>query len=186
MAAQTIESLLGFEGSAAATYFQAYGEFYPQDCTLKKRTKRPPLDPPNAVLSYTYSILTGEMASKINVSGLDPNIGFIHVPETNRPSLALDLIEPFRAPVADAMALDLFSHKTLQKEKHFEPKEGGIYLNKEGKKRLFVAYETRVEREFTSTKNGERTSLRKEMDLQILSLKNYLNKKTQFEPFSLP
>lgn len=186
MAAESTDTLRGFEGNASASYFLAYGKFYPERCPLEKRSRRPPLDPPNSVLSYAYSILTGEMSAKINASGLDACLGFLHTPEAKRPSLALDLIEPFRAPVADALAIDLFSHQTLHPDKHFEKKEGGVYMNKEGKKRLFVGYETRLEREFTSQKNGERTSLRREMDAQIQSLKNHLNNETQFEPFALP
>lgn len=169
--AENLESLQGYEGSAAGRYFEAYGSFFPPEAPFEYRSRRPPHNAVNSVLSYTYSILISETECQLHIAGLDPTIGFLHTPTDRRPSLALDLIEPFRAPVADSMVLDLFSHGTLQPARHFEKQNGGIYLNPEGKKRFFVAYERRMEREFTSEHFHRRTSLRNEILNQILALK---------------
>lgn len=179
----SLDSLRGYEGAASAKYFEVYGSFFPENCPFEHRSRRPPHNPPNAILSYTYTLLCAEAETAIHAAGLDPALGLLHCTEDRRPSLALDLIEPFRAPFADALALDLLSHGTLHPTKHFEPANGGIYLNSEGKKRFFVAYERRIEREFTSEAYGRRTSLRREIEAEVASLKKHFRDETPFEPF---
>jgi len=181
--AVSVDILRGYEGTAAGQYFEAYGRFFPDACPFERRSRRPPHNAPNAILSYTYTLLAAEAESALHATGLDPAIGFLHETTDRRASLALDLIEPFRAPVADAMALDLLSHGTLHPTKHFESREAGIYLNPEGKKRFFVAYERRMDREFTSEQNGRRTSLRREIHSQALAIKCAVLSGEPFLPF---
>ncbi len=179
----SIDTLRGYEGTAAGRYFECYGSFYPDDTPFERRSRRPPHNAPNAVLSYAYTLLVAETEAHLHGIGLDPAIGFFHQPENRRPALALDLIEPFRSPVADAMALDLFSHSILNARSHFEPRNGGVYLNVEGRRRFFVAYERRMEREFTSEQHGSRTSLRRELHGQCLHVKRAIVECEPFEPF---
>ena len=113
VAAQSIATLRGYEGTAAGRYFEVYGGFFPQGAPFERRSRRPPHNPPNAILSYCYTILAAECEAVLQALGLDSAIGCYHEPAENRPALALDLIEPFRAPVADALALDLLSHGIL-------------------------------------------------------------------------
>ncbi len=181
--AVSLDILRGCEGAAAAAYFEAYGTFFPPTAPFERRSRRPPHNPPNAILSYTYTLLAAEAESCLYSVGLDPALGFLHEPADRRPSLALDLIEPFRAPVADAMALDLLSHGTLHPVTHFERREGGIYLNTDGRRRFFVAYERRMDREFTSEQHGRRTTLRRELENQALTLKSSLQDGEPFTPF---
>lgn len=181
--AVSLDVLRGYEGTAAGKYFEAYGSFFPDACPFERRSRRPPHNAPNAILSYAYTLLAAEAESALHATGLDPAIGFLHETADRRASLALDLIEPFRAPVADAMALDLLSHCTLHHAKHFESRDAGVYLNPEGKKRFFVAYERRMEREFTSEQHGRRTSLRREIYNQALGIKNALLSGEPFLPF---
>jgi len=181
--AASVDILRGYEGTAAGQYFEAFGRFFPDSCPFERRSRRPPHNAPNAILSYTYTLLAAEAESALHATGLDPAIGFLHETTDRRASLALDLIEPFRAPVADAMALDLLSHGTLHPTKHFEPREAGIYLNLEGKKRFFVAYERRMDREFTSEQHGRRTSLRREIHNQALGIKSAVLSGEPFLPF---
>lgn len=181
--ASTVDVLRGYEGAAAASYFNTYARFFPTSCPFTGRSRRPPLDPPNAILSLAYSLLTAETESHIHAAGLDVAIGYLHQPEDGRPALALDLIEPFRAPVADGLALDLLGHGTLQPREHFERRDGGCFLNLEGRRRFFTAFERRMEREFTSEQHGIRTSLRGELRRQVQGLKRTLLTNSAFEPF---
>jgi len=181
--AVSLDALRGYEGAAAARYFDLYARFFPAGAPFPGRSRRPPLDPPNAILSFAYSLLAAESEALLHVSGLDPALGFLHEPDDGRPSLALDLMEPFRAPVADGLALDLLGHQVLKPADHFEHHDGGCFLNLEGRRRFFTAYERRLEREFTSEQHGMRTSLRGEMRRQVQNLKRTLNTNDVFEPF---
>lgn len=183
VAASSLETLRGYEGTAAGRHFEVYATFFPPEVPFPGRSRRPPLNPPNAVLSYAYTLLAAECESLIHLHGLDPAIGCYHEAAENRPALALDLIEPFRAPVADALALDLFSHGTLQPSLHFESRNGGCYLNYDGKKRFFVAYERRMERDFSHQQSGRRTSLRHELENQVLAFRRAVLDDVMFEPF---
>lgn len=177
------DSLRGIEGTAAGRYFEVYDTFFPPTSPFERRSRRPPHNPPNAVLSYCYTLLAAEAEATLHAIGLDPAFGFYHEPADLRPSLALDLIEPFRAPVADAMTLDLFSHRTLNPTTHFEYRDGGVFLNSEGKKRFFVAYERRMEREFTSEQHAMRTNLRAEIERMARSLRDSFLSRQPFTPF---
>ncbi|MEN9636236.1 MAG: CRISPR-associated endonuclease Cas1 [Verrucomicrobiota bacterium] len=183
LTATSVESCRGYEGTSAGTYFEALATFFPASTPFERRSRRPPHNPANALLSFGYSLLTHETTTALHAAGLDPALGYLHEPETGRPSLALDLIEPFRAPVADGLALDLLNHGTLQPQTHFEPREGGIYLNQEGRRRFYTGYERRMDRPFTSDLTGERTTLRDEIRRQLYSLKRLLLQQGAFEPF---
>ena len=182
--ANSIEELMGFEGLAAAKYFETYSSFYPKDVPFEKRSRRPPLNAPNSVLSYCYAILYSEAVTSLAASGLDPSLGYLHIPEDGRFSLALDMIEPFRAVVADSLAIDAFSHGILCPVRHFENRNGGVYLSVEGKKKFFVQYEKRMEREFNSP-DGSRTTLRRELGKQCTKIKQVIYDNAIFEPFFL-
>jgi CRISPR-associated protein Cas1 len=92
------------------------------------------------------------------------------------------LIEPFRPVLVEALALDLFAHQILN-EKHFEPKNGGIYLNEEGRKKFIFQYERRMERQFLSESAGHRTTLRQQLENQAAMFKSSLEHAECFEPF---
>lgn len=181
--ARSVDTLRGYEGTAAGLYFEAYGSFFPQDAPFERRSRRPPHNAANAILSYCYTLLGAEAESFCHLEGLDPSIGFFHEPAERRASLALDIIEPFRAPVADAMALDLLSHGTLHPRNHFEERDGGVFLNGEGKRRFFVAYERRMEREFLSEQHHFRTSLRNELERMVKGVRDAFLNGTMPQPF---
>jgi CRISPR-associated protein Cas1 len=183
LAAASLDTLRGHEGAAAGRYFEALDSFFPQSCPFERRSRRPPHNAANAILSYGYTLLSGEMETALHSLGLDPSLGFLHEPEDRRPALALDLIEPFRAPVVDGLAIDLINHGILRNDAHFEPREGGIYLNKEGRHRLHVGFEKRVEREFRSEQTGRRTTLRGEFVRQARSLRDSILGNTALDLF---
>lgn len=136
-------AIMGVEGMASRIYFGALGRMLRvQWTTFTGRTRRPPLDPVNAVLSYLYAVLTHQMMSYLEALGLDPYIGYLHTNESRRPTLALDMIEPFRALLGDRLMLRLLNLGTLRPE-HFEERNGpgkGTFINADGRTALLKVY----------------------------------------------
>lgn len=139
-------ALLGVEGDAASAYFGTLTRMMRQDretFTFIARSKRPPKDPINALLSFLYALLMSDCLGALQGVGLDPQAGLFHVLRSGRPALALDLMEEFRAPVADRLALTLINRKQVARES-FDFREGGsVYLNENGRKAVVVAYQER-------------------------------------------
>lgn len=180
--ASSIDSLRGHEGLAAARYFSSWATLLPEAFPFERRSTRPPLNPVNAVLSFTSTLVYHEIHAYLHAHGLDAALGILHSTENGRWSLALDLMEPFRSVIVEALTLDLFSHKMLN-ERHFEPNNGGIYLNREGRSKLILQYEKRMERQFMSEAVGHRTTLRQQLENQASLFKSALNHPDDFEPF---
>jgi CRISPR-associated protein Cas1 len=179
---QTLDELRGYEGAATARYFQTWAEFLPAEFPFERRSTRPPLNAVNACISFGSTLVYHEAVAFIHAHGLDPALGLLHHTEDGRWSLALDLIEPFRPALVEALALDLFSHQMLE-EKNFEPKNGGVYLNDPGRKKFILQYERRMERQFMSECAGHRTSLRQQLENQAVMFKAALEAPDKFEPF---
>jgi len=177
-------SLLGFEGHASALWFQNWAQFLPKNFPFEKRSRRPPHNPVNAILSYTSSILYHEMTTALHSCGLDPGLGIYHVTENGRWSLALDLMEPFRPVIVEPLTIDLLSRGILY-ETHFHPQEGGIYLTPLGRKRLILQYEKRLEREFLSEHRGHRTTLRAQIQQDAAQFKAALERPDAYQPFRM-
>ncbi|MCA9735354.1 MAG: CRISPR-associated endonuclease Cas1 [Deferribacteres bacterium] len=147
--AASVEQLLGFEGSATAAYFSLFATMFKPPWQFSKRSRRPPKDPVNAVLSYGYVIVGAELQALLDGVGFDPYLGFYHSVEYGRPSLALDMLEEFRHSFIDRLALNLFNLNIL-KEADFVNQQGGYYLNTEGKKKFFQHFEKMLG-EYTTT-----------------------------------
>jgi CRISPR-associated protein Cas1 len=112
---------------------------------LDGRTRRPPRDRTNAVLSFLYALVRAESSSALEGVGLDPQVGFLHALRPGRPALALDLMEEFRPVLADRLALTLVNRRQLKAE-HFDTTPGGaVQLNDEGRRTVIVAYQQRKE-----------------------------------------
>ncbi|AKB32508.1 CRISPR-associated protein Cas1 [Methanosarcina siciliae HI350] len=137
------ESLFGIEGEASRIYFQALSNVLPEAVYSGTRTKRPPGDLFNAMLSYGYGILYTEVEKACVLSGLNPYMGFLHTDLPGKPSLVLDLIEEFRQPVVDRAVISLISKK-LVTEKDLKPVEGGFYLNRSGRRKTLEAVSERL------------------------------------------
>lgn len=178
----SLDELRGYEGASTARYFQAWATFLPPAFPFERRSTRPPLNPVNACISFGATLLYTEAVAFVHAHGLDPALGLLHATEDGRWSLALDLIEPFRPALVEALALDLFSHDILKAD-HFEARNGGTYLNEEGRRRFFLQYERRMERQFMSESVGHRTSLRQQLEQQAVMFKSALDDPPRFEPF---
>jgi CRISPR-associated protein Cas1 len=181
-ASRSVDELRGYEGAATARYFSAWARFLPPAFPFERRSTRPPLNPVNACISFGATLVYAEVASFIHAHGLDPALGLLHATENGRWSLALDLMEPFRPVIIEPLALDLFSHQVLGAT-HFQPKNGGVYLNEEGRKKFFLQYERRLERQFVSESVGHRTTLRQQLENQVVLYKAALEEPGKFEPF---
>jgi CRISPR-associated protein Cas1 len=134
-------TLMGLEGGASAAYFKAYIKLFADSLKFYKRTRRPPEDPVNAMLSLCYTLLHFEAVREIETIGLDPTIGFYHKFEYGRESLACDLVETYR-PVVDRFVWRLFSERTFRdRDFAFEEERPGCYLKKESRKVFYPLYE---------------------------------------------
>jgi CRISPR-associated protein Cas1 len=144
--AENLDSLRGIEGDAAAGYFSVFNELIRTDSTFLKlngRTRRPPLDPVNALLSFVYVLLMHDCRSACESCGLDPQSGFLHQPRPGRASLALDLMEEFRPIFADRLVLSLINRKQIT-EKDFDRKENGaVLLKDDSRKKVLQAWQER-------------------------------------------
>lgn len=141
-----LDLLRGIEGELAQQYFGVFDSLILKNhdfFAFKKRTRRPPLDPVNSVLSYLYTILYHESASALSCVGLDPYVGFLHRDRSGRMSLALDLMEELRAPLVDRMTISLINRGQLQ-AKHFEKQTAGAVLITDiGRKIIIEAWQQR-------------------------------------------
>lgn len=180
--AGTLDELRGLEGAAAARYFNVWASFLPEAFPFERRSTRPPLNAVNACLSFGATLLYHEVTAALHAVGLDPALGLLHTTQDDRWSLALDLMEPFRPVLTEALALDLFTHQILKAD-HFEPQNGGIYLNRDGRARFLLQYERRIERQFMAEVVSHRTTLRQQISATAAQFKASLDQPERFQPF---
>lgn len=165
--AESVERIRGIEGLAAAEYFRALGSFFPEAMPFIERSRRPPKNGANALLSFSYVIVLSEVEFAIRLHGLDPAIGFLHSLEPGRASLALDLLEPFR-PLVDAFVLSLLNRKIFTgKDFRFSSDDCGMYLEERSHAKFFEHYEKAISRKFAFGENGTQADIRKVIDWQV-------------------
>lgn len=148
--------LMGWEGSQARIYWMAVSQGLPAEWQFQRRSRRPAEDPFNAALNYYYGMLYTIVEQAIFASGLDPHLGMLHVDEYDAPTLAFDLIEPFR-PWVDLLLVELFMTKQMTIES-FDERKGGWFLNTTGKKILIPRFNDWLEQK--SKHDGRQTSHR--------------------------
>ncbi len=182
---QGFSSLRGLEGRATYHYFQGYRKAFPEEFPFHQRTRRPPRNPVNSLLSFGYTLLTTELWSFLWVHGLDPYLGIYHRLRFGRPALALDLAEEFRHPVIDLLVLDIVSHRKVKPTDFLSTEEGGWLLNRKARGVFFRNYEQRMNHRLKGP-DGKRYTLRKLMELQVLRLKNAIQSNQPYQPFSPP
>lgn len=147
---ETTDLMRGSEGEAANFYFSVFDHLIRSpDAELRwaGRSRRPPLDPVNAVLSFLYTLLTHDCRAACESVGLDPAVGFLHRDRPGRPSLALDLMEELRPVLADRMALSLINRRQLR-ARDFETRDGGaVSLSEDGRRTVLTAWQERKKEE---------------------------------------
>jgi CRISPR-associated protein Cas1 len=176
-ATDTIESLLGIEGTAARRYFSEFTGMLKVDAAgdfdLDGRNRRPPRDPVNALLSFCYSLLAKELSIAIRAVGLDGMLGFYHQPHFGRPSLALDLMEEFRPVIADSVVIGAINNGVVQLD-DFVRAAGGVALNSAARKRLIMSFERRMDQLVTHPIFDYRISYRRVLEVQARLLSRVL------------
>ncbi len=148
--AQELDVIRGVEGDAARTYFGVFDRMVKEDreaFRLDGRSRRPPRDRMNALLSFLYALLLTDCVAGAEGVGLDPQVGSLHALRPGRPALGLDLMEELRAVLADRVALTLVNRRQVSR-KDFEERPGGaVHLNEPGRKEVVVAYQKRKQDE---------------------------------------
>jgi CRISPR-associated protein Cas1 len=142
----SLDVLRGIEGEAAKSYFSVFNHLIvaqKEDFVFNARSRRPPLDKVNAMLSFVYAVLANDVRSALEGVGLDPAVGFLHADRPGRPSLALDLMEEFRPYLADRLVLSLINRQQVKPGGFENSASGAILMNDETRKTLLSAYQER-------------------------------------------
>lgn len=150
--AQTLDAARGLEGIAAREYFDAFGLMVRRNkdvFSMNGRSRRPPLDPLNALLSFLYALLRHDCEGAVQAVGLDPAVGFLHADRPGRPSLALDLMEEFRALFADRLALRLINRGQVAPDGFSADPGGAITMDEKTRRTIVSAYQQRKLEELT-------------------------------------
>ena len=144
--AQSNGELFGIEGEAASCYFSVFNELIlnnKEDFFFTRRSRRPPLDNVNALLSFVYTLLANDYSSALSVVGLDPFVGFLHKDRPGRRSLALDLMEEMRAPLADRFVIKLINMRQLVGADFVRKESGAVLLRDDARKTFLAAWQNR-------------------------------------------
>lgn len=167
-----IDELMGCEGYAARQYFKGLGYLIEPEFAFERRTRRPPEDEFNALLSFGYAILYDEIHAKIEKRGLNAYIGILHQDREKHAALASDLMEEWRAVTVDAVAMSLINGHELHKEHFYKSEEGaGILLTKEGKKIFISKIEKKLKTKIKYLNYVDyAVTFRNALDLQISQL----------------
>lgn len=172
--------IFGIEGDAAARYFAHFASMLSvrvrrdEGVNFTGRTRRPARDPVNAALNMAYGLLTADIIRAVVACGLDPHDGFLHSSERNKPALALDLGEEFRAPIADSVVFGAFNNGEIGRH-DFHEVLGVVNLRVSGRKALIAAYERRVGTTFKHPTFGYEVSWRRAMEIQARLLLGLLD-----------
>lgn len=146
MEAEDTDSLRGIEGEGAQIYFSVFNDMILQqkdDFSFVTRNKRPPKDNVNALMSFAYSLATSMCASALEAVGLDPYVGFMHTDRPGRRSLALDLVEEFRAPLCDRFVITLINKKMITASDFEKREDGAVILTDNGRRTFISAWQKR-------------------------------------------
>ncbi len=175
--AEDLDAVRGIEGDAARAYFGAFDHLIVAQkpaFTFTARTRRPPLDRVNALLSFVYTLLTHDAASALEAVGLDPQVGFLHRDRPGRPGLALDLVEEFRAFLADRLVLSVINRRQVQERGFTVAETGGVWMDDDTRKTVLVAFQERKQEEIRHPFLDENTTVGMLVHLQALLLARFL------------
>lgn len=184
---EDLEVLRGLEGQGAITYNKVFDDMilHQKDVfSFQKRSRRPPMDPVNAMLSFTYTLLANDTASALEGVGLDSYVGFLHRDRPGRVSLALDVMEELRGVYADRFVLTLINKKVMGKKDFYEKENGAILFTEEARKKFLKAWQNRKQEKITHPFLGEKIEWGLVPHVQSLLLARYLRGDLdQYPPF---
>jgi CRISPR-associated protein Cas1 len=172
-----LDSIRGLEGEAARTYFGVFDyliksqkEFF----YFRERSRRPPQDNMNSLMSFLYTLLTHDTVSALEAVGLDPAVGFLHRDRPGRPSLALDIMEEFRPMIADRLALSLVNRRQVKESGFTANETGGVIMDKSTRKTVIEAYQSRKREEIRHPFLGESVAVGLLPHVQAMLLARHL------------
>jgi CRISPR-associated protein Cas1 len=171
-----LDAVRGVEGDAAHVYFQHFDHLIlrnKEDFFFRERSRRPPLDRVNCLLSFLYTLIMHDVRSALECTGLDPAVGFLHRDRPGRPGLALDMMEEFR-PFADRIALSLINLGQLQGKDFVISESGGVRMQDDARKTLLTAYQERKQDVLEHPFLGEKMPLGLFFHTQALLLARFL------------
>ncbi len=145
-----LETIRGHEGDAARVYFEVFDHLITESKEaffFRTRSRRPPLDNVNALLSFLYTLLTHDVAAALEGVGLDPAVGYLHRDRPGRPSLALDIVEELRPVIADRLALSMINRRQIRGDGFRTTESGAIEMSEATRKEVLVAYQKRKQEE---------------------------------------
>lgn len=186
-ACEDLELLRGLEGQAAVSYNKLFDHMILQqkeDFYFHSRSRRPPLDNVNAMLSFAYSLLTNDMAAALEGVGLDAYVGFLHRDRPGRASLALDMIEDLRGVVADRFVLTLVNKKIMNKNDFYKKENGAVIMTDEARKKFLSEWQAKKQEKITHPYLGEKIPWGLVPHFQALLLARYLREDLdEYPPF---
>ncbi|PFC74954.1 type I-C CRISPR-associated endonuclease Cas1c [Bacillus cereus] len=184
---EDLERLRGLEGQAATSYNKLFNQMILQqkeDFYFNRRSRRPPLDNVNAMLSFAYTLLANDMTSALEAVGLDAYVGFLHRDRPGRVSLALDVIEELRGVYADKFVLSLINKRVINKGDFFQKENGAVIMTDEARKKFITAWQNKKQEKITHPYLGEKISWGLVPHAQALLLARYLrNDLDEYPPF---
>jgi CRISPR-associated protein Cas1 len=175
--ANNSDSVRGIEGAAAKSYFSVLDHLIVQQKDaffFRERSRRPPLDNMNALLSFIYTLVLHDVRGALEVVGLDPAVGFLHRDRPGRPGLALDVLEELRAPLADRLALSLVNLRQVSGDGFRKAETGGVTMDDKTRKAVLVAYQKRKQEEIEHPFLQEKTTIGLLPFVQALLLGRFL------------
>jgi CRISP-associated protein Cas1 len=147
-----LDRIRGYEGQGANLYLSVFDLHLRQqraDFAFTKRTRRPPLDPINCLLSFIYAMVRNDCIAALTATGLDPFVGYLHAERPNRPALALDMMEEFRPWLADRLAITLVNRRQIAPDDFIQREGGAVEFTKAGRKAVITAYQARKQETVT-------------------------------------
>lgn len=190
-AAKTTDEVRGYEGSGAVAYFNAFGYLFDKTTGFYTekflRTKRPPKDPVNSLLSFGYTLLSSTITSLIYARNLNPFIGFMHSVKTGHPALASDLIEEFRNLI-DSLVVQVINKKIITRNDFYYQKEPALpcLLTNAGRKAFINQYEIKMHQRITHHETGDKVDYIRCIDLQVQQILQVIKgDKPEYKPFKL-
>jgi len=174
---EPVETIRAMEGDAARTYFSVFDELIVKQkdgFQFKGRSRRPPGDRVNALMSFAYTLLVHDCTGALEGVGLDPYVGFLHADRPGRASLALDLMEEFRPIVADRLVLSLINRQQIRADDFEKREDGGIWMKLEARKTLLETWQKRKQEEVMHPFLGEAVALGLFPHVQALLLARHL------------
>lgn len=175
--ADDLDGVRGKEGEAAQAYFSVFDMMiasHKESFYFNKRSRRPPLDNVNALLSFVYTLLVHDVVSALETVGLDPAVGYLHAERPGRPSLALDVMEEFRAYVADRLVLTLINRQQVNPKGFEQSETGAVAMDDATRKEVLVAYQKRKQEELMHPFIKEKVSVGHLPFIQALLMARYI------------